>query len=1126
MYRHNDNLIFSASDLVSFLGCRHATFLDRLKVEGKVPPPQEPQDPYLELLQEKGNEHERRYLDALRAQGLSIVEVPGEGTLEDRTARTRAAMAAGVDVIYQGAFVNDRWHGYADFLRWVPGASALGDYHYEPIDTKLSHSAKPKHLIQLGIYADLLTAVQGRAPEQVHVALGTGETVWFALRDFEYYLQEARERFEAFADAPPAESTGEPCSACEQCRWKTRCEAEWTAANHLSLVAGISTSQIEKLSAAGVTTVAALAALADDAKIERLQPKTLEKLTQQARLQETKRLSGQDDHKVLPLEEGRGLARLPKPSAGDLFFDMEGDPLAPGGLEYLFGFVTAQNGEPAFTRFWGHDPAQEKAAFEQAMDFIGAALAAHPDAHVYHYAAYEESALKRLAMLHGTREAQVDDLLRNGKLVDLFKVVREGLRVSEPSYSLKNIEVFYMPPRTGEVQTAGASVVMYETWVKSGGVHNHLLKEIEEYNRTDCVSALTLRDWLLTVRPAELPWREKPAANAKEAERTAKRTAAEEQLSATTARLLDCPDSDRSFRELLSQLLEFHHREAKPQWWWQFHRVEMDEQELIDDAECIGGLKPDAGTPPFGEKKSIVRTFTFPPQDFKMRIGDHPRRAPTREHAGEIFNLDEDGRRIQLKMGPSIPSQEDLTSLIPGDPFGYEEQRKAMYRYADAVLSGDASRYRVVSALLREECPRLRGHPSRSPVVAGTDKAAADMTAPVIEATSALDESYLLVQGPPGAGKTYVAAAAIVELLRQKKRVGISSNSHKAINKLLDEVAAQASRHGVSYRGVKKCSKDDHASAAPMVANVDDPKAVTRDYNLVAGTAWLFARNEHDQAFDYLFVDEAGQVSLGNLVAISVAAKNLVLIGDQMQLSQPIKGTHPGRSGLSALDFLLGSHAVVPAERGIFLAETRRMNPDVCRFISEAVYEGQLHAHPSTAAQRLILKPGADSALKATGLSFVPVHHEDCRQKSEREAKRVLEIVTSLLKQSWADRNDQEAALTLSDILVVTPYNMQVNLLQQRLPAGARIGTVDKFQGQEAAVVVVSMATSSAEDSPRDLEFLYSRNRLNVAISRAKALAIVVASPRLLEAPCVRVEQLPLVNTLCFAATYAKNLHG
>jgi superfamily I DNA and/or RNA helicase len=309
-----------------------------------------------------------------------------------------------------------------------------------------------------------------------------------------------------------------------------------------------------------------------------------------------------------------------------------------------------------------------------------------------------------------------------------------------------------------------------------------------------------------------------------------------------------------------------------------------------------------------------------------------------------------------------------------------------------------------------------------------------------------------------------------------------------------------------------------------MVTNVFDNDEVTGDYNLVAGTAWLFARTEMDQTLDYLFIDEAGQVSLGNLIAMGLAARNLVLVGDQMQLAQPIQGTHPGESGLSALEFLLKDHATVPPERGVFLDVTRRMHPDVCRFISEAVYEGRLHSYSDTASRILVLGSGADPALKPSGLSFVPVTHTECRQKSEAEGTRVLQLFTSLLKQRWIDDSGAERPLAINDILVVTPYNMQVNLLESVLPTGARVGTVDKFQGQEAAVVILSMTTSSAEDIPRAMEFLYSRNRLNVAVSRAKSLAIIVASPLLLEAPCSRVEQMGLVNTLCFAEHYA--LHG
>jgi uncharacterized protein len=1113
MYRYRNQLILSATDLLTFYGCRHATFLDHHHVDDPTLPGED--DPYLELLQQKGLEHERAYRDRLRARGVHITEIDSNTSLVERTELTRAAMVAGAPVIYQGAFLNGRWHGYADFLLRVPGESVLGDYHYEPVDTKLSHAAKPKHLMQLGIYADLLASVQGRAPENAHIALGSGDTVAFTLRDFQYYLAGARERFERFLEAIPADSVGEPCKACAQCRWREDCETGWAAADHLSLVAGISSAQIAKLNAAGIMKMAELAALPDATRIPSLQPETLGRLRSQARLQDEKRRDGKNHQELLPPLEGKGFARIPPPDPGDLYFDMEGDPLLDGGLEYLFGFAYRKKGQPAFIPFWGHDPAEEKIAFEKAVDFITARLAAYPDAHIYHYAHYEKTALEELAQRHGTREVEVDDLLWRGKLVDLYKVVREGLRVSEPSYSLKNLETFYMAPREGEITNAGASVVVYERWRKLRDPQ--LLEQIERYNEVDCISTLKLHEWLLRLRSPELPWRTDPAADPGEPERAEKRQAANERIAAMVSRLLSCPEAERDVRELVGQLLEFHRREAKPQWWWQFRRADMREEQLIDDADCIGGLRRDPSTPPFREKQSTVHTFTFPVQDFKLRKGDRPRRAGDRKPAGELVLLDEATRRLQLKVGPKTPAPGDTLSLIPGDPFDNEVQREAVYRYAEAILAGD-ERYRAVTSVLKRELPRITGREPGNALVAEGE----DAVAQAVTAIASLDHSHLLVQGPPGSGKTYLSATAIVELLRQGRRVGVTSNSHKAINRLLEEVGKVAQRRNFVFRGVKKCTDKEDGCTVPMIDNVFSNDEVDSGYNLVAGTAWLLAREEMDQSLDHLFIDEAGQVSLANVVAMGLAARNLVLVGDQMQLAQPIQGTHPGRSGLSALDFLLEEHATVPPERGVFLDVTRRMHPDLCDFISEAVYEGRLRSHASTGAQRLILRPNADSALRTSGISFVLVSHQDCRQKSHEEAARTQEIYTSLLGQRWVNQDGQQCALGVDDILVVSPYNMQVNLLQSKLPAGARVGTVDKFQGQEAAVVIVSMTTSSAEECPRGMEFLYSRNRLNVAISRARTLAIVVASPVLLEAPCASVEQVKLVNMLCFARHYAE----
>jgi hypothetical protein len=179
---------------------------------------------------------------------------------------------------------------------------------------------------------------------------------------------------------------------------------------------------------------------------------------------------------------------------------------------------------------------------------------------------------------------------------------------------------------------------------------------------------------------------------------------------------------------------------------------------------------------------------------------------------------------------------------------------------------------------------------------------------------------------------------------------------------------------------------------------------------------------------------------------------------------------------------------------------------------------------PGTNGQRLIVGPDADSDLAPTGLRFISIEHQGCSQKSQAEAERVRQLFGSLLGQRWVNREGQVAPIGVDDILVVSPYNMQVNLLRSRLPAGARVGTVDKFQGQEAAVVLVSMATSSGDDLLRQIEFLYSRNRLNVAISRARCLAVIVASPRLLEASCSTIEQMRLLNALCWAKNYADGL--
>ena len=579
-------LLLSATDLVNFLGCRHATYLDLRDLTDPQEIPS--RDAATVLIFEKGIEHEKRHLASLKARRLSVVEVPADGfDVAERTALTREAMRTGVEVIYQAALVTPPWLGYADFLERVAEASNFGTWSYEALDTKLSRAAKPEHVVQLASYSRLIGEAQGRTPTRMHVQLGNNERVSLRVADFIHYHSIAQRGLEAFANQPPQISTAEPCSHCRICRWSDRCEADWEAADHLSLVANITRHQIRRLWEGGISTVRALSSLAAGSRVPGIQPDTLDRLRHQAVLQTAKRTTGVNYVETLPVVAGKGFARLPRPDPGDIFFDMEGAQFVEdGSLEYLFGLITIDEGVPRFTTYWAHDREAEKRAFEAAMDFIAARLEAHPDAYVYHYANYEETALKRLAMVHATREAQLDDLLRRRKLVDVYKIVREGVRISEPGYSLKNVEVFFGAEREGEVRTALDSMVVYDQWQQTGD--QTLLDQIAAYNEADCRSLLMCRDWLLQRRPSEVPWFGADCVAdagvlANEPLRAAKRKAGEERNAAVIARLSDgVMEADREWRELAGHLVDFHKREAKPDWWAMFHRQDMTEEELID----------------------------------------------------------------------------------------------------------------------------------------------------------------------------------------------------------------------------------------------------------------------------------------------------------------------------------------------------------------------------------------------------------------------------------------------------------------------------------------------------------------------------------------------------------------
>lgn len=1096
----------SASDLMRFKGCRHATALDLRLIEvGDMVPGEDGAE--AELLQRQGDEHEFAFLEQLKKSGRRVMEIPKDGlSLEESVRLTHAAMRDAPDVIFQGALLDGAWGGYSDFLERVDGRSNLGAFSYEVVDTKLKRKPDPKHVLQLCLYSDLLAKVQGVVPEAAHLQLGDGSRFTVRLAEVSSYARHARRMLEAFLIERP-ETRPEPVSACALCRWSDRCEERWEAEDSLALVAGISRSQRQKLEAVGIDTMAGLAARTD--RVPKIAAETQRKLIAQARLQSARRAGGPPSFELRDAEPGKGFGLLPAPDDGDVFYDIEGDPYFPGGLEYLHGVWFLENGEWEFRAFWAHNREDEGRATADLLAFLVDRIRRFPNAHVYHYANYEIAALRRLTAQHRAGEATMDQLQRERRFVDLFKVVSGAMVASERGYSIKDLEAFYMEKRAADVATAGASVVFYEEWRQTR--EQRLLDEIHDYNRTDCVSTQLLRDWLVRdARPAAMPW---PVLGiVPEGGTLSNIDAEDEEVTELRARLQPVRERlGERVADLLLDLSQFHKREDKPTWWAIFDRLAQESEELLDDLECIQGLEA-VGEPVKVTAKSFERTYRFPPQETKLRAGKAPCVKPAAMPEDvNLRSINHDTSTLVLRRSTAKGELPDRLDLLPPQPLRNSVLKEAVVAVTEEIIA-NSGRLPAVEHLLTQSPPVFVDGLH----LPGVIPADGDLPAETSRAIAAMAGTTLAIQGPPGTGKTYVSALSIVNLVRAGKRVAVSSNSHKAIGNLLEAVADRARAEGVRCSVVQKASDEGDDEAHPGIVFVSDndaPEIAAAD--VVGATAWHFARYA-DAAYDYLVIDEAGQVSIANILAMARCARNIVLVGDPMQLPQPLQGSHPGDSGRSCLEYLIDGHRVVPSDRGVFIPISRRMHPRVCGFISTAVYEDRLGSDEAAGGQTLVSRAGDN----LVGAGMRAVVHFGRSQVSPEEIEAVAARIDEVAGSTYRDRDGRERVVGYADILVVAPYNAQVNALRAKLPGTIRVGTVDRFQGQEAPVCLVSMTTSSGEELPRDIAFLFSLNRINVAVSRAQVAAMVFASPALLETPCRTIEEMAMVNALCMLHEY------
>ncbi len=1128
--------LLTPSKITAWLDCAHFLTLKHEVEAGTRTVERSPFGEMAQMLLDKGLEHERAVLARYRAEGLEVFEVPEQDraaneSFQQWVDRVGDVLAEGHDVVFQMPFVHRGIRGIADFLRRVDHAGSgaeTGTFTYEPIDAKLARNeAKPGHVLQLCFYAEAIEASTGRMPQWMRIELGSGQTEAVRVADVLPYWRRLRGQLAKLltdsgeVGAVEVDTRPKPCDHCQFCEFELVCEAQWRAADSLVHVAGVRTADRLLLQQHGVTTIAALAEL--DREVVGLDPARREAFVRQARLQVQARnapdekppfelLEVPSDTDHVPLVDGDldgpdapdpiGFAALPAPDDGDIFLDFEGHPFwhADAELFFLFGLIErSPAGEWEFTAFWAHDKAEEATATKALIDHLAARRVQFPDMHVYHYNHTERSSLERLVTEHGVAELALEQLISTGQFVDLLPIVKGAMQVGVEGYGLKHIERLTDYERGHEIDQGAGAVVEYQKWMASGDEAS--LTKISAYNEDDVRATRALRDWMVTQRPADVAWR-------------AAVLGREEPAAALDARIEKLHEfGPGTVEHLMGDLLGYWRRERQVVSADAYRLSIADEVDQLGSLSAITrltfkGLQDQVSAKTGKPLKWPWARFRFPPQPIDVDIQKGAELiVAINEQEWLFFKLE----HIDVEAGElSVTWNDDAadagvhpSSLVHYNWFKEGAKLTALEELADEMLAGRADQ--VGHAMLRRDLPAFV--PGRGPdggVFVG------DVPAICGWATG-LDRSYVPIQGPPGTGKTFTGAHMIRTLVNAGLRVGVTAMSHAAIDNLMQAVVDRFEEEDDSeeLRAVRKAKE----GSVRGIRYVDDNANVARgDFNVIAGTTWLFASKPmRENPVDVLVVDEAGQLGLADTVAATISATNVILLGDPQQLPQVSKATHPGGAGASALEHLLGGELTVPADRGVLLETTWRMHPDVCEFISEVMYGGKLHSHESCVGQ---------SAAGQTGLRWLGAEHKGCSTESPEEAAIVVAKVEELLGQDWTDQHGVTRPLTAKDFMVVAPYNDQRRCIEAALrvnPAtrGVEVGTVDKFQGQEAAVVLFSMTTSSSEFMPRTADFLFSKNRLNVAISRARCLAYLICTDALLDTRAKDVEEMELISALC-----------
>ena len=1080
-----------------------------------------------ELRLEKGLLHEAWYFSELKKKYSKVKDIKKLKGLskEEKIKETIKALKEGYDLIYGGWLKSGNWSGEFDFLEINKKVkSDLGSWSYEITDTKHSSKVKGDHIYQQCLYTNLLKEVQGILPEKFYILLKDKTKQPIKIKEVYDTFLFHKNLYEKFLLNGISKTKPEKCSFCNLCDWSNHCDNEWRDKRHPNQVLGNNRKNCQKFYQAGIKTYDEIAKLDYKTKIEGLREETKIERIEQAKLQIEAEKIGTPIFK--PKKENlllnKGFNLLPQSSACDLFTDFEGvqDYVFPGRLEYLFGIYYEEDGEKIFKPFWAHNKKEEKKSVIDFFDFIKKHFKKYPDAKIFHYAPYEITTLERLTSIFKVHGVDYDHYLNLGKFVDLFKIVKQAVYVSQKSYSLKDIEKYYDFKRSGDIRKGDVSEEFYIQWMETKD--QKLLDQIAEYNKQDCVSTFKLRKWLLKIKPEQTKW------FVPEKEQMELRPY-EEVLLEYQEKFNNYKGKKTNLINILSDIVGFYNREQKSKWREFFDRKDLSDDELIEDRECIGNMKLSSYFP---DKKSLVYSYIFPDQEYKLKKGRSVIIANNSDldrsdYAGKIQELDQINRTILLRKGISKEEKRLPKTLSIGEKVmeqaRFENLNKNIYRFSDNILENKKG-YDALKSFLNRDFPSIKGIKPGEKIIKSDN-----FDTEIPEIISRLQNSYIFLHGPCGSGKTTISSKVIIELLKKNKKIAVTANSHKVIHNLLEKIEILADKQKFIFKGLKMGNPDNEdtfydgtfiktdKNEKHYIDGLKDEKIL-----LYAGTKYHLSNWYYQNKLDYLVIDEASQIAVADLISLGGIAKNIVLVGDPQQLGSVISGNHPNKSGKSVLDYLLENKDTISSEKGIFLNKTFRLHPNINTFTSENFYENRLLTDPNNINRKI--EYSTDCMIKSEGIHTISMNHTDRSQTSIEEYEVIKKLMKQLIGCKFIDYDKSERKLTSEDILIVSPYNAQVNFLAARLDKGARVGTIDRFQGQQAPISIISMTSSSVEDLPRNKAFFFNRNRLNVAISRAQCSSIILFNPKLLESAPTDYEEFKLINNFQKLMKFSVNL--